>query len=65
MSFAGYVFQFEVEWSQKLHPACLSPVQFVRCLEVGEIIMVGIDNGAVDVAYEVGLPGFECVDNGK
>jgi hypothetical protein len=37
----------------------------VRSFEVCQVVVVGIDNGAVNIATEVWMPGFERVNDGE
>ena len=65
MAFAGYVSKFKVKWCEELHPSCLASIQLVCGFEICQVVVVGVNNGPVNVANEVWSPGFECVDNGK
>jgi hypothetical protein len=33
--------------------------------EVGQVVVVCVDNGLMNVANEVRVPGFKCMNNGK
>jgi hypothetical protein len=37
----------------------------VSGFEIGQIVVVGIDDSSMNVADKIGSPGFKCVDNSK